>query len=101
MKSRPRWRSVWPTFALATRPPLSYRKRIKDRLDAGHETYGDASWLMSRDDAIDEIRAELVDVYGWSLIAWPSLNWRDRITLCAVLRLTKQSLRKLDEIAAR
>jgi len=48
----------WPDFVC----------RVKKRLKAGAEAYGDISFDRSPTELVDEIRQELADIAGWAWI---------------------------------
>lgn len=48
--------------------------RLRQRLVAGAETYGDTSFMRPAAELVDEIQQELEDVCGWSLLLWIRLE---------------------------
>jgi hypothetical protein len=47
---------------------------LRGRLDAGAQQYGDRSFTRPLVEVIGEIEQELLDVSGWSVIAWSRLR---------------------------
>jgi hypothetical protein len=48
--------------------------RLRQRLVAGAETYGDTSFTRPAAELVDEVQQELEDVCGWSLLLWIRLE---------------------------
>lgn len=48
--------------------------RLRARLVAGADTYGDASFTRPAAELVDEVQQELEDVCGWSLLLWLRLE---------------------------
>lgn len=48
--------------------------RMKERLDAGRQEYGDRSFAIDPQQLIREIQEELVDTANWSLILYGRLQ---------------------------
>lgn len=47
-----------------------FTKHVRERLEAGRETYGDISFQRPREELVDEICQELLDVAGWAFILY-------------------------------
>lgn len=47
-----------------------FTARLRERLEAGRQTYGDISFQRPREELIEEICQELLDVAGWAFILY-------------------------------
>jgi hypothetical protein len=56
--------ATWPTFAAA----------VRERLERGRATYGDASFARPPTELLDELAAEALDLAGWGFILWARLQ---------------------------
>jgi hypothetical protein len=52
----------------------SFIDRVRSRLAAGREAYGDESFLRPIAELLNEIEEELLDVCGWSFVLWERLQ---------------------------
>ena len=48
--------------------------RLRERLEAGAQSYGDASFRRKPAELASEIEQELLDVCGWAFILWCRLR---------------------------
>jgi hypothetical protein len=51
-----------------------FRLRLRERLEAGAQSYGDASFRRKPAELASEIEQELLDVCGWAFILWCRLR---------------------------
>jgi hypothetical protein len=51
-----------------------YIDKLKGRMKAGHEEYGDVSFSKDPEETIEELQEELLDVSGWGFILWQRLE---------------------------
>jgi hypothetical protein len=59
---------------------MRFMARLRRRLEAGSEAYGNASFTRPAPELVDEIQQELEDVCGWGLLLWIRLErLRDRV----------------------
>ena len=49
-------------------------QRLRARLVAGAQTYGDRSFTRPAAELVEEVQQELEDVCGWSLLLWIRLD---------------------------
>ena len=61
---KPLWKQWWPQF----------EEVMKERLQRGHEEYGDNSFDLSPIELMGEIREELLDIVGWGFLLWVRLT---------------------------
>ena len=66
-----------------TRTPMSdsamerypeFMDAIKKRLEAGRQSYGDASFTMPAERLYGEIGEEMLDIVGWTFVLWCRLR---------------------------
>ncbi|MBC7171828.1 MAG: hypothetical protein H5U40_05355 [Polyangiaceae bacterium] len=64
--------------ALATGDPLdawpAYAAAVRDRLEAGRETYGDRSFGRSGPSTLAELEQEALDLAGWGFVLWARMR---------------------------
>lgn len=51
-----------------------YWRKVTKRLKRGQEDYGDASFVASPVELLEEIQQELEDISGWGYILWRRLE---------------------------
>lgn len=64
MVKTPKWKTHWPEFETL----------MKDRLQAGFESYGDGSFDRKPSDLLEEATQELLDLVGWGFILWTRVH---------------------------
>ena len=64
MTPDPLWKQWWPQF----------EEVMQERLQRGHEEYGDGSFNLSPIELMGEIREELLDIVGWGFLLWVRLT---------------------------
>lgn len=56
-----------------------YQRRVRARIKAGAQEYGDTSFLSSPLALIEEIQQEIEDIAGWGYIMWVRLERMKRL----------------------
>lgn len=56
-----------------------YQRRVRARIKAGAQEYGDTSFLSSPLALIEEIQQEIEDINGWGYILWVRLERMKRL----------------------
>ena len=60
MSKHPKWRDQWEPFI----------DLMEERLQQGHQEYGDYSFERPEGELLAELEEELLDVVGWGYVLW-------------------------------